>query len=265
MWKFKLYKKARTAYYILEIELESDSRITPVIENQIQQENVMEETEIENQQVSKHHEGETPGTLTSPSEENQLSEYQLARDRQRRVIRPPARIDQAGLVLDQVEIPVYALNCDDEDMLNESLTYNEAIISENKEKWMQAMNIEMASLYKNNKWELIQLPIGHKVVDCKWIYKLKPSVSGEKEPRFKARLVAKEYNQKYGVDYNEVFSPVARHSSIRTLLSLVAHYDLELEQMDVTTTFLHGELDEEIYMRQPQGFEEKGNDTWCVN
>ena len=78
--------------------------------------------------------------------------------------------------------------------------------------------------------------------------------------RFKARLVAKGYAQEEGIDYNEVFSPVVKHSSIRILLALVAQYGLELDQLDVKTAFLHGDLDEEIYMTQPLGFRAAGKD-----
>ncbi|GKG08380.1 transposable element, partial [Tanacetum coccineum] len=77
--------------------------------------------------------------------------------------------------------------------------------------------------------------------------------------RYKARLVAKGYSQKEGIDYK---SPVVRHTSIRVLLSLVAHHDLELEQLDVKTTFLHGDLEEEIYMSQPEGFAVQGKEDY---
>ena len=81
--------------------------------------------------------------------------------------------------------------------------------------------------------------------------------------RFKARLVAKGYAQREGIDYNEVFSPVVKHSSIRILLGLVAQYDLELVQLDVKTAFLHGDLEEEIFMQQPSGFKESGDGRAC--
>jgi hypothetical protein len=100
----------------------------------------------------------------------------------------------------------------------------------------------------------VQLPKGKKTVRCKWIFK-------RKEERYKARLVAKGYSQISGIDFNDVFSPVVKHSSIRTLLSIVAMHDHELEQLDVKTAFLHGELEEVIYMDQPKGFVVPGKEN----
>ncbi|KAG8503654.1 hypothetical protein CXB51_001636 [Gossypium anomalum] len=88
----------------------------------------------------------------------------------------------------------------------------------------------------------------------KQVFKKKEGSPGVEEPRYKARLVAKVYSQITGVDFTDVFSPVVKHSSIRALLGIVAMHDLELEQLDVKTAFLHGELEENIYMQQPEGF-----------
>jgi hypothetical protein len=112
---------------------------------------------------------------------------------------------------------------------------------------MAAMHDEMESLEKNGTWNLVQLPKGKKTVCCKWIFE-------RKEESYKARLVAKGYSQIPGIYFNDVFSPVVKHSSIRTLLSIVAMHDYELEQLDVKTAFLYGELEEVIYMDQPEGF-----------
>ena len=119
---------------------------------------------------------------------------------------------------------------------------------------MEAMVEEMESLNKNKTWELTELPEGKKTVGCKWVYRKKEAVSDKEKERFKARLVAKGYSQRKGIDYDEVFSPVVRHTSIRILLALVASMDMELEQLDVKTAFLHGDLEEVIYMEQPEGF-----------
>jgi hypothetical protein len=122
------------------------------------------------------------------------------------------------------------------------------------------MTEEMESLYKNDTWDLVLPPKGRKIVGCKWVFKLKDA-SLDDAPRYKARLVAKGFSQKEGIDYHEVFSPVVKHISIRALLVLVALFDLELEQMDVKTTFLHGELEEKIYMSQPKGYVVEGKEN----
>ena len=88
----------------------------------------------------------------------------------------------------------------------------------------------------------------------------KEEIPGAESVRYKARLVAKGYSQTEGVDFNEVFSPVVKHTSIRVLLAMVAWFDLELEQLDVKTTFLHGELEEKIFMHQPEGFVIEGKE-----
>lgn len=93
-----------------------------------------------------------------------------------------------------------------------------------------------------------------KLVGCKWIYKLKSGTPGVEKPRYKERLVAKGFTQREGIDYNKIFSPGVKHTSIRMALSLAAQFDLEVEQMDVTRAFPHGELEKTIYMKQPKGF-----------
>lgn len=121
------------------------------------------------------------------------------------------------------------------------------------------MKDEMNSLLKNKTWDLCKFPIGKKVLQNKWVYRLKEEKGGKK--RFKARLVVKGFAQKKGIDYDEIFSPIVKMTSIHTVLSLVATEDLHLEKLDVKITFLHGDLDEEIYMAQPQGFEVKGEEN----
>ncbi|GKB52121.1 retrovirus-related pol polyprotein from transposon TNT 1-94 [Tanacetum coccineum] len=126
------------------------------------------------------------------------------------------------------------------------------------------MEEEMSSLKKNHTWELVDQPPGQKLVSCKWLYKIKEGIEGVQKPRYKARLVARGFTQRAGIDYNEVFSPVVRHTSIRVILSLTACEDYELEQLDVKTAFLHGNLEETIYMRQPPGFEEGTGNKVCL-
>ncbi|GAA0171589.1 transmembrane signal receptor [Lithospermum erythrorhizon] len=116
----------------------------------------------------------------------------------------------------------------------------------------------MNALYKNETWELVKLPLNVRTVGCKWVFTVKYNEKGEIE-RYKARLVAKGFTQTYRIDYNETFAPVAKLNTVSVLLSLAANLDGELQQLDIKNTFLNGELEEEVYMIQPPGFEDKTN------
>ena len=118
---------------------------------------------------------------------------------------------------------------------------------------------KMNFLLQNKTQNLCKLPTGKKDLQNKWVYWLKEENGGKK--KFKARLVVKGFAQKKGIDFNEIFSPVVKMTSTCIVLSIVVTEDLHLEQLDVKTTFLHGDLDEEIYMTQPQGFEVKGKEN----
>ena len=111
----------------------------------------------------------------------------------------------------------------------------------------------MASLHKNEAWDLVELLARRKPIGRKWVFKKKMNVEGKVE-KYKARLVAKGYSQVLGIDFGDIFSPVSKVTSIRLLLSVAAAFDFEIEQMDVKTTFLHRDLEEEIYMKKPEGF-----------
>ena len=95
---------------------------------------------------------------------------------------------------------------------------------------------------------------GKKAISCKWVFTKKQGSLNGDIVRYKTRLIVKGYAQRKDINYNEVFSPIVKHSSIRILLALIAQYELDLDQLDVKTVFLHGDLDEEIYMSQPMGF-----------
>ena len=142
---------------------------------------------------------------------------------------------------------------------SEPTTIEEATACSEKSKWIQAMETEIQSLKENDAWELVKLPKGRKVVGSKWVYKVKTGADGLVE-RYKARLVARGFTQKYGTDYDETFCPVVRMESLRALLALSVQLGLQLHQVDVTTAFLNGELEEEVYMQQPKGFIRKGEE-----
>lgn len=143
----------------------------------------------------------------------------------------------------------------------EPVTVKEARSGVNKAKWELAMEKEMESLKSNEVWDLVKLPEGRSAVGSKWVFKLKTDQDGSVE-RHKARLVAQGFSQKQGLDYDETFCPVARYESVRTVIALAVQNDLKLHQMDVTTAFLNGELQEEVYMRQPEGFVVKGKEDF---
>ncbi|KAL6202041.1 hypothetical protein ACLB2K_025752 [Fragaria x ananassa] len=123
-----------------------------------------------------------------------------------------------------------------------------------KPEWDAAMNEEIEALRKQGTWMLVLLPSGKNVVGSKWIYKIKKN-SDDSISRYKARLVAQGYStQEKGLDYDETFSLVVRHSTVKIILALAAIHKWDIRQLDVKNAFLHGDLKEEVYMSQPQGF-----------
>ncbi|GKC15501.1 retrotransposon protein, putative, ty1-copia subclass [Tanacetum coccineum] len=150
-----------------------------------------------------------------------LTDYQLVRDREPRTRTIPLRFR------DESNMAAYAFGAAEEEDTHEPLTYQEAVACEDNSKWKAAMEEEMDSLRKNKTWELVDHPTGQKLVSCKWLFKIKEGVEGVQRPRYKARLVARGFTQRADIDYNK---------------------------LDVMTTFLHGNLEEVIYMRQPPGY-----------
>ncbi|XP_057749111.1 retrovirus-related Pol polyprotein from transposon RE1 isoform X1 [Arachis stenosperma] len=129
--------------------------------------------------------------------------------------------------------------------------------------WKLAVMEEWHALKKNETWEIVDLPQNTKLVGCRWVFTIKCNADGSIE-RYKARLVARGYTQTYGVDYRETFAPVAKLSSVRILLSLAANYNWPLHQLDIKNAFLNGELEEEVFMKLPPGFEaELGRNKVC--
>ena len=139
---------------------------------------------------------------------------------------------------------------EDCNILQTPTTFKEAASNSESSKWKSAMDAEMKSLKDNDVWDLVPLPAGRKTVGSKWVYKIKTGSDGLIQ-RYKARLVAQGYTQKFGTDYDETFCPVIRQESLRVLMALSVQHGLQLHQMDVTTAFLNGTLEEEVFMRQP--------------
>ena len=131
-------------------------------------------------------------------------------------------------------------------------TAEEALSGPQREEWQTAIDKEFQSLVKNQTFKVIsELPKGRKAVGSKWIFKVKINADGSL--KYKARLVAKGYSQTEGVDFKETFAPVVKYKSLRLLLAVANERDMHVHQMDVTTAYLNGDLEEEIYMKSPSG------------
>jgi hypothetical protein len=120
-------------------------------------------------------------------------------------------------------------------------------------KWDNAMDEKIATLDANATWELVALPKDKNAIGCKWVYKVKHNANGFVN-RYKARLVAKGYAQTYGIDYEETYSPIAKMTTIRVIIVMATAKGWSLHQMDVNNDFLHGDLQEKVYMEQPLGY-----------
>ncbi|KRY92483.1 Retrovirus-related Pol polyprotein from transposon TNT 1-94 [Trichinella pseudospiralis] len=143
-------------------------------------------------------------------------------------------------------------------------SFHEAMQSVDAADWRKAMEEELHSLEENSVWTLVDPPSGKKVLDSRWVLRIKTKADGS-VARYKARLVAKGYMQRPGIDYDETFSPVARFDTVRALLSIAAAERLKLQQFDVKTAFLYGALKEEVYVKQSEGFENGTNQVYKLN
>jgi len=141
-------------------------------------------------------------------------------------------------------------------------TLAQAMKSPDADKWRQAMQEEYLMHLENRTWEIVKLPPGKKAIGSGWVFRVKRNPDGSVE-RYKGRLVAKGFSQRPGQDYTEVFAPASRSASVRLVLAISAIEDLHLHSVDIFHAFIHDELEEEIYMKQPEGFEEMGPDYVC--
>ncbi|GFY70181.1 retrovirus-related Pol polyprotein from transposon TNT 1-94 [Trichonephila inaurata madagascariensis] len=173
-------------------------------------------------------------SCSAEDREETLAEQSSRNLRDRSILKMPAKFDNFVLLAEHIE----------------PKTYKEAMASEDSDKWREE---ELESLSSNNNWVLANLPSDRKAIGNRWMFKVKQNADGTVQ-RFKAGLVAKGYSPKFGVDFSETFSPVVRWDNIRAVLSIAAARKLKLGQFDVKTAFLYGDLSEDIYMAQPEGF-----------
>lgn len=138
-------------------------------------------------------------------------------------------------------------------------SYQEVIEYAKKGGWKKVMEEEMNSLLENHTYDLVKLPKGRIILKNQWVFKLK---NDGKNLRYNSRVVVKGFGQKNGIDFDEIFSPVVKMFSIQVVLGMAISMNLEVEQLDVNTAFLYGDLEEEIYIEQPEGFVEKAKDKF---
>ncbi|KAJ0540475.1 putative RNA-directed DNA polymerase [Helianthus annuus] len=145
------------------------------------------------------------------------------------------------------------------DSHDEPKTFKQAM---QDKRWKEAMEKEIRALEENGIWTLENLPEGKRTIDSKWVYKVKYKPNGEVE-RYKARLVANGFTQQEGVDYHDTFAPVAKLVTVRTLLAVATKKNWIISQLDLNNAFLHGDLNEDVNMKIPQGLSEEGEPIVC--
>ena len=190
-----------------------------------------EKADVEIQEVAQ--ESTLAVTEADVDQHDELANYQLARDRKRRTnIKPPSKFNDCEMLF-------YALSIAEQLEHSEPSTYAEAVNGPESKQWILAMKEEIESLIRNKTWILVDKVEFRRVISCKWVFMKKIESTEPGGVRFKARLVARGFNQEEGIDFNEVFSPVVKHTSIRVLLAVVARRNWDLQQLDVKTAFLN--------------------------
>ncbi|KAD3641836.1 hypothetical protein E3N88_31060 [Mikania micrantha] len=207
---------------------------------------------VSNAQESPHSQNVTGSQQNNPQQNHNLSDQP---ESSTRIRNPPGWMQDYYTGSDMFEeeeagLAMYS-------SFDDPASYEEAC---DDPKWISAMKTEIEAIRKNDTWELVDLPAGSKAIGVKWLFKTKLNEKGEVD-KYKARLVVKGYAQKEGVDYGEVFAPVARWDTIQILLAIAAKRKWLVKQLDVKSAFLHGELKEVVYVEQPKGFIDKGSEA----
>ena len=203
----------------------------------------LDQGEGTNQSSSNSRSPSSPGPSTSSPTQESSPRQEVRRSHRDR--RPPGYLEDY-----QCNHAIMAL------FAGEPQNFQEAA---QEEKWINAMNEEIKMIEKNNTWELVEKPQDKEVIGLKWVYKTKFNEDGSIQ-KHKARLVVKGYSQQPGIDFNETYAPVVRMETIRSVLALAAQFKLSVYQLDVKSAFLNGELEEEVYVEQPQGYVIEGKE-----
>jgi len=189
------------------------------------------------------------------SKVNEGQEAQNSRDKKSRTVETPRRSERSQRERKQPDwlsyssIAEFAYSA----VVGSPLTFDEAVESSDRKKWRVSMDEQIDAHHRNKTWKLVSRPIAEPVIDNKWVYRIKTDGAGN-AVRFKSRLVVRGFRQRKGVDYNNTFSSIARYESARLLLAIAAAKNFELWQFDVSTAFLSGNINETIYMEQPEGY-----------
>lgn len=185
-------------------------------------------------------------TFDSISEEEDDIAVNIPIEETKRVRKPVERYGSTNLCV-----------LDNQGLCGDDITYEEATNGTEKEMWKQAMNEELRAFEENEAWDIVDAKEADRVVQCKWVFKKK--YESDDKVRYRARLVAKGFTQREGVDYKETYSPVLRYSTLRLLFALSVKLNFNITHLDVTTAFLNGFLDENVYMQLPPNLECKAN------
>lgn len=166
---------------------------------------------------------------------------------------PPRKVATSAMVAldDAIDFALFTSNT------LEPTSLAEARSRPDGDRWIEAALEEIRAHLDNGTWELVRLPHGKHAIGSRWVFKIKKNTDGSVD-RYKGRLVAKGYAQKHGVDYTDTFAPTARFAALRTVIALAAIEDWELESVDISTAFLNGDIDTDVYMKIPEGVEIEG-------
>ncbi|CAI7740724.1 unnamed protein product, partial [Closterium sp. NIES-54] len=193
--------------------------------------------------------GDTEEEVQQPTPSPKLPSRRTTQGK-RDAVREEEYEEEKGAEVEMEHICCFGVN-----LPHEPASMEEALAGDDREAWLASREDEFQSHMENETWTLTNLPPGRKALDCTWVFRVKTDAEGRLE-RCKTRLVIKGFQQREGIDFQEVFAPVAKAPTLRLLLAAAAICGWKVEQMDVKTAFLYGVVDEEIYMKQPEGYDD---------